>query len=299
VKIYYSNFGSVDFEPGDLEGGLLVSFAALSKKKAFERPGWVDSLMLDSGAFSVFRKGEKIDLGDYIAYCLEHGSTFDVIVSLDVIGRRNDPISELASYRNYRRMRLAGVPALPVFHPATSSFDRLHKYARQTNYVGIGGIARIGKRDRIPLLNRIFEAYPNPEEVGFHGFGVNDEDLLTRYPWKSVDAASVHQQARFGGIYTPWGWLKIQPKTVGESRNALFDGMKIGVARSDRRWRDKEEAERTVIDYIRSLGYDTEKAQQADREGIRERCLISIARFEAIAKTAPERYEPRTESIFT
>ena len=265
MKLYYSNLGCANFTEEELPKlGVLDSYANCKKPKVYP---WADAYFMDSGAFSVWKSGKTISLADYIAFCKEHESLFEVIASLDVIGSAD------GTYRNYMKMREAGLNPLPCFHKK-EPFTYLDMYAKETSYIGLGGMAIVHADDRHSFFREVFARYPDPKVVGFHGFGVNDPELLTPYPWKSCDAASIYRQATMGGIRLPVGsWVKI----------CGFDRSLSG--------RMASPGEVSVLkEWISSLGFSYEIAATWGREGLKERCKIGVAFYEALAKEVPERY---------
>jgi hypothetical protein len=244
----------------------LDSYANCKKLKQYH---WADSYFMDSGAFSVWKSGKTISLADYIAFCKEHSAEFDVIAALDVVG---DPEG---SYRNYMAMREAGVETLPCFHMG-EPIRFLELYAKETGYIGLGGMAVIHGSERHKFFREVFQRFPDPSVVGFHGFGVSDARLLRAYPWKSCDAASVHRVARYGGVWNPFGMrFYICPFDKSFGRNDVIVN-------------PNERA--TLAKWVGSLGYDWELAITRTPDGLKERCKISIAHFEIIAKEVPTRY---------
>ena len=79
---------------------------------AFEKNGFITKLdiMLDSGAFSAYTKGESVNLAEYMAYIKKYEKYFTCYVNLDVIGDAE------ASARNQAIMEANGLHPMPVFH---------------------------------------------------------------------------------------------------------------------------------------------------------------------------------------
>lgn len=258
MKIYYSNMSSVKLDKNDIPPiGVLVSYYGIGNVK---KPEYSDSLFLDSGAFSAWNQNINIDVYDYIQYVQDNGYLFDVVASLDDIG------SDEISMHNYFEMKKADLNPLPCFHYG-EPFSVLDEYTKHTNYIAIGGIAKINKRDRIIFLNNIFSKYPKVEDVGFHGFGIQDRSILLNYPWKSVDASSAHIMARFGGICTPWGDIKINIKVQ-------YHGL---------RWMTPK-SEEILKNWVKDMGEDYDEAKEQTTEGLRIRCIINVKYYEQLAK---------------
>lgn len=159
-------------------------------------------LMIDSGAYTAFTRGEEIDVDEYIEFChklLEH-FPHAVIVNLDVIG------DGAASYRNWRIIRKAGLDPLPVYHVVTE-VKWLHKYLDRTDHVGIGAIANMITSKRRISLDRIWRDHLVDRQgmpiAKVHGMGITGFELMRRYPWHSVDSTSFMHIAVYGHIYLP------------------------------------------------------------------------------------------------
>lgn len=252
MKIYYSNLASVKsnlFPPI----GVLISYYGLKKIK---KPPYCNKLFLDSGAFSAWRQNVNIDLKRYIKFILKNIKKIDVYCSLDHI------LSYKKSVEDYKEMKKQGLNPLPCFHFG-EPYSVLENYLKQTSYVALGGIAKRNKKERSLWLDTIFNKYPGQ----YHGFGIQDRDILKRYPWHSIDSSSAHVMARFGGICTPWGDIKINPK----------------VNEKDLSWKSPR-SETTIQEWVLSLGIDYDRAKENSAEGIELRCLINILYYESLKK---------------
>ncbi len=239
------------------------------RKKGVRPQEWWDRFFLDSGAFTVSQKGITIDIEEYIAFIKRWRKLIDVYAALDVVGDGE------ASYRNWKAMLRAGLDPLPVFHDGEPRWI-LEKYAQVTNYIGLGAVAFKSTKARLLFFDQVFSLFPDPSEIGFHGFGVLDEKLLLRYPWKSVDATTVLVQARYGGIFYPgYGPIRINPN----------------VSPKDLRWKT-ELTEQIIRKYVEGLGFSYEEACRQDQIGTFTRCFISIRYFEDIAKRVPKKFSP-------
>ena len=71
-------------------------------------------VLLDSGAYTVSRKGKQIDIKKYAQFIQENGDYFDGCFNLDVIGDGE------ASYQNWLKLKSLGVQTIPVFHNNTN-----------------------------------------------------------------------------------------------------------------------------------------------------------------------------------
>lgn len=277
MKIYYSNIAGCDFHKNKIDIpniGVLISYYGLSSLKV---PPYCDSLFLDSGAFSAWTQKTKIDIYVYIDFIKKHETCFSVYAALDHIE------SEKKSITNYQRMKKAGLSPLPTYHIG-EDLSTLKFYIDHTSYIALGGIAKVHKNFRIPWLDSIFEKYPDPEKIGFHGFGIQDEILIKRYPWKSVDASSCHMQARYGGIYVPGikgrgRWVKINPE----------------VNSKELKWRSPA-SESFVKEWVEKCGVNYEEAIKNTPKGCLLRAKINILYFEEIAKIKSFIFKRKSQS---
>lgn len=151
-------------------------------------------MFLDSGAFSADSRGEPVVNEDYIAFCQEHGSEFEAIAALDVIG------DQKASYQNYRALRDAGVSCVPAFHP-NEPWSALERLVEETDYVALGGmVPHLKGGARSSLVRWLARCFHVCRDVRVHGFGVNARTLLAMFPWYSVDSTTWLVGTRYGSI---------------------------------------------------------------------------------------------------
>jgi len=174
-------------------------------------------LMLDSGAYSAWTKGQPLNIEDYTKYVLENIDCLDYIVNLDVIpGRwRQKPtkkefdLSAKDSWGNYIYMLEQGVPKnklIPVFHQHENfGFLRL-MLSNSIPYIGLSPANDETAQGRKIFLDEcmkyVCDKDGNPI-VKFHGFGVNSLGLMKRYPWFSVDSSSWVWYSMYGMILVP------------------------------------------------------------------------------------------------
>jgi hypothetical protein len=156
-------------------------------------------LMLDSGAFTAWTKGVHIDIDEYAEY-VKRDKLFDYAFNLDVIG------DGAASYHNWKYLRKLGVNTIPVFHIGTDE-KYFVKYAKQTDYIGIGAIAKLSSVKRIYGLRSFFTKYVVDEKgypkVKLHGLGITMMYAILGWPWYSIDSTAVLKSAAFGKIFVP------------------------------------------------------------------------------------------------
>lgn len=265
--IYHGNVSKSKFR-APLSVATIDSYHNFRKEPP--RPEWATFYFLDSGAFSISRIGGHLEVSTYCDHLKKYLHMLDVYAALDVIG---DP---KASWDKYREMKDAGLNPLPAFH-AGEPMAWLDKYvAAGETYIGLGGAAALPPLAKRDWIRSVFQRYPDPKQVGFHGFGVMDPTSILEFPWRSCDARTASILGRFGSILTPWGPFAINPG---------LDADRTG-------WRT-DLTVKAVREWAEGLGGDWELAEQATPQGKHERVWITIQYLETIAIKAPEFYHPR------
>ncbi len=174
------------------------------------------SLLIDSGAFSAWTQGDKIDLEEYIRFCLDHIDVADAVVNLDVIpgvpyGRitaKDVEKSAEEGWQNYKRMLEAGIPREKLIHVFHQGEDMrwLERMVKEIPYIGLSPANDRSRSQKIMWLDRCMkyvtdeEGYP---KVKLHGFAVTSLEMLKRYPWYSVDSSSWVLSSAMGKIFVP------------------------------------------------------------------------------------------------
>lgn len=177
------------------------------------------SLFLDSGAHSLYNEKIlylnhangydwydgpefKVYLDTYAAFLKAHPE-IDFYVNVDVIF---DPERTWRSQEYLEKEH--GLNPVPVIHyGAPLKWIEKHLDAGYT-YLGIGGLGQEApKAAYVPWADKVFDYLcPPPHRVPVvktHGFAMTSFELMTRYPWWSVDSASWAKAGGFGTIYVP------------------------------------------------------------------------------------------------
>lgn len=159
------------------------------------------NIFLDSGAYSAFTKNAQIDIYKYIEFIKRHQQYIETYAVLDVIGNAE------GTMRNMHIMESEGLKPIPVFH-AGSDWKHLEYYANMYDYIGLGGVALIGKDEakRTHWLDHCFSICCDNKgwpRCKVHGFAVTAIPLMWRYPWYSVDSTRWVKAARYGQVFTP------------------------------------------------------------------------------------------------
>lgn len=165
-------------------------------------------VFLDSGAFSAFTQGVKIDILKYCDYVKRNRDIIEEVDG-DLLASVLDGIGDpLKTWQNQQTMESLGVRPLPCFHYGEDERYLEHYLANYT-YITLGGMVPISTPQLFHWLDRIWDKYltdgSGRAKVKVHGFGLTAVALMERYPWYSVDSSSWVQIARTGGLMLPRG----------------------------------------------------------------------------------------------
>jgi hypothetical protein len=169
-------------------------------------------LFIDSGAFSAFTRGRRIDLSSYIKFLkrnlglIEHYVVLDVIAGQSGIRTRNKEWIELAArgrvIRIFWTMKDAGLNPLPVVH-RTDDLKWLETYLRHgERYICLAPLPM-----NVPAVAKWFDkAFDllKGSGVRIHGLGCTTPTLLQNFKLHSVDSQSWIEVASNGKIAFPF-----------------------------------------------------------------------------------------------
>jgi hypothetical protein len=171
---------------------VLISFAyAREWSKVSHLDLWRE-VVLDSGAFSVAKTGETIDLVEFGEWALAERARdprVTEIFTLDVIGG-----SWRESLKNTEDLWKMGVDVIPVFHVGEPT-DLLKCLARDYPKVALGGA--VGYRKRVEWAAICFK-HVWPKKL--HGLGFGETSLAT-LPFHTIDNSSWDFAPRQFGNY--------------------------------------------------------------------------------------------------
>lgn len=195
---------------------VLISFFYDQERTILDRMGYrPETMVSDSGAFSAWQAGVKVDLDDYIGWCRDWRSHKDRPpcdhVNLDVIAgskHRKASQDELAaavraSMANADYMRDAGLPVGEVYHQfePLHYLDQLLERRRPGEILQVATLKSAGMTEKRAFLDGVWHHLITKARtrgrrtVGrdqlaippVHGLGISNKDLIWRYPWWSVD----------------------------------------------------------------------------------------------------------------
>lgn len=173
----------------------------------------VETVIIDSGAFSVRNSGRSVTLESYANQIMELSPLIKVpttFVALDVIG---DP---QASQENYRRMMIEfgfGTEMMPVFHYGEDMRYLEWMVKEGYDYIGLGGVGtgdRLGQEQLRDWVKTVMFVnadgrtlrYPH---VKWHGLAMTAEETLQMFPFYSVDSITWIRNSMLGRLLTPIG----------------------------------------------------------------------------------------------
>lgn len=191
MKLYLASYSTDKkiFEVKDAKNLLDTYLLFKNKDYVFwhQQKGLVGkNLFLDSGAYSAFSRGEKIDIDKYIEFVKKYKSHIEVYAGLDVIG------DHIGTRKNIEYMESKGLKPLPTFHFG-SPLEELERMINKYDYIALGGLVPLSmQRTKLKKwLDTCFSVIVKKKPLTkVHGFGVNAFWAWERYPFYSVDATS-------------------------------------------------------------------------------------------------------------
>ncbi len=172
-------------------------------------------LMLDSGAFSAWKRDISIEIDEYVTFIKRNKHLIYSYVNMDVIPgskgyliRTSEAVEQSArkSYENLQRIKDKDLHPIPVFHQG-ESFDWLERLIEDKEpYIGISPYLKSHPRELHRWLDQCFgilEKRRGKTPIKTHGFGATGPNVILRYPWTTVDSTSWALKSGFGQVYIP------------------------------------------------------------------------------------------------
>jgi hypothetical protein len=168
---------------------LLVSYAIWDQYLKTKDGINIKSMILDSGAFSVFNSGKTIDINHFIHIAKTSGA--GEVFALD------DMVSWQRSQMNTLKIWNAGIAAIPVYH-MNEPIEYLDWCCKHSPCGKIALSSRI--KTRPEWLAQMFgHIWKEHGPIKIHGFGMASSRALEAQPFDSVDASSwATAPGRFG-----------------------------------------------------------------------------------------------------
>lgn len=180
-----------------------------------EHPEYTAPIFVDSGAYTAYTKGVKIDIDDYCNFINEVGDYIEVFAEVDEVPDPANMDFSMAekSWNNYLYMLSKVNPkyrdkVIPVFHYGEdfkwlkNMLEYRHEDGSLIDYIGLAISLEGTRRVRINWANecrRIIKESSNPN-VKTHAFGVGVKSVLDHIDVTSTDATSWVKRAAYGMI---------------------------------------------------------------------------------------------------
>lgn len=179
---------------------VLESYHYMNAAKEAEIRDKGRKVFLDSGAFSMFTQGVKLDLKAYARYVHQNKDIIEVAASQDIIGQGQ----EQENYDRLKMLEKEGCKVLPVHHVRDAD-KWLERYVDEGyEYICLGGMVPESTPYLREWLDHVWGKYLTDKDgfprVKIHGFGLTVVSLMFRYPWFSVDSTAWIMISRFGGV---------------------------------------------------------------------------------------------------
>lgn len=192
---YYFSSPAACWEPLKAVGAknYLLSFAVDAKGSLHRFDDEENSIIIDSGAFTVWNKGSgEIDIDEYLAFLnnIDHPV---VGVNLDVIPQTGSTHKEVhecveKSFDNFLYLkRKSRHQILPVYHYG-EDFSVLERYMKETDYIGISPANDTHENVKRKFLGQVFKVCGT--KVKTHGLGYSAYQGLFMFPFYSIDSIS-------------------------------------------------------------------------------------------------------------
>ena len=197
--------GGADLLVYDIIKNHLIAWIDRSQVKLRQQHFTKDSnVMFDSGAFTAFTTGKKIDINEYAEFIKNYILIWEKkikslnFINLDVIGDSEK------SWENQHKLEKLNVNTIPVIHHGGFKKKYLDKALKEYNYFAFGGlVGKNRKKQILPFLDYCFRLIFTHVKKGnklpkVHLLGVADPKVLYRYPAFSCDSTAYMSVNRFG-----------------------------------------------------------------------------------------------------
>lgn len=228
MDLYLATSEKEQFNKQDFDFNVLFNFLESQNTDYYHNNDmYRGKLFIDSGAFSSWTKGKKIDVDSYIQWLndrpfIDLFGQVDVIPGDRVMGATLEEVEEAAgkTWENYLYMRERVIKKESLLY--TFHVNEPIKYLKQAlewtdengnhiPYIALGGMVGKPRAVRRAFLENCFnviEKSSNPD-VKVHAFGMTDFDLLEEFPIYSADSTSWIMVGAMGNIMTNFGNIAV------------------------------------------------------------------------------------------
>lgn len=229
------------------------------KENAFSK------LFIDSGAFTAWTKGVKINVDEYINFLNEHYDRIYLAGQVDIIAGTPDSVptaqqqyeASVGTWENYlyMRERLKNPDVLLYTFHIGEDFKFLKQALewRDSNgnpfpYMALGGTVGKTSPQKIEWFNKCWKIIKNSSHpnVKVHAFGMTSLKILENFPFTSADSTSWILTSAMGSIYSKFGNIFV-------SSNRKNDPTHYSHL--------PEEYKKQLTEHITSLGYSMEQLE--------------------------------------
>jgi hypothetical protein len=203
-------------------------------------------LTLDSGAFTAWNIGKKVDVANYLEWAQKVGASYDHIrcINLDVIpgekGRTSTEaerkIGMKESIANADFLRAGGLDVMEVFHqdePLEYLDILVSRLPSKDSVLCISPRNDVSTKSKLLwhqlVLKHLVDTVGKDNLPKMHGLAVTSKQIMMAFPYFSVDSSSYAQPVRYGQVVGPSGErLKNATYLGGDSgRNDNFGGQAL------------------------------------------------------------------------
>ncbi len=163
-----------------------------------------DKVIIDNGAFTIWRKGGDIDWNKYYAWMQPFKHNIEFFFIPDVIDGTEEQNDELIS-DYFKRGETNGVP---IWH-VNESFERLERLIDYFDYIAIGSAGEYSQLGTHKWFNQMDKAMrilchsDGIPKVKIHMLRCLDPKIFTKFPFYSGDSTSLAQN------HSRDGWVNI------------------------------------------------------------------------------------------
>jgi len=198
------------------KSNILISYALLGSdtgKILRTHRNKIDSLILDSGAWTDQKSTVKTDIDEYIDYLRICGTHYDFYFNLDP--DFSDVTFSSINKSNLLKMEAAGLNPVPVIHSLYS--EEIDYYIDKRYPIVALGSSKATRLDELQFVFDKFESYPH---VKIHVFGTTRYENLIEVPAYSVDSSTWAQIAKHGCIV----WWNLELEGVDKTDYVYIGG---------------------------------------------------------------------------
>jgi len=175
--------------------------------KFFAREGSI--VLIDSGAFTVWTKGQSLDVKEYGDFLQELKNQYPDInfkfINLDVIpgkygkkpNQKDIDNSAQEGWNNYQYLKNRGLDVMHIFHQFEDE-KWLRRLIDSSDYIGISPANDRSIKSRVSWLKWVFGIVRT--KVKTHGFGITAKSAIRAVPFYSADSSTWIAGVRWGQI---------------------------------------------------------------------------------------------------